>query len=311
MSYQERQYGRRSMFSQGGSALLTLIAINLIVFVLFAFVQAIYHLKSENSQQAVAEFNSGVVNWFALPADLDKIGTRPWTIITHMFLHTGLWHIFGNMLWLWMFGYILQDLTGNRKIVPVFLYGALAGAIAFVLAFNLSPALKPDLQVASALGASAGIMAIAVATTFIAPGYRIFPMLGGGIPLWIITAIYLIIDLATIPAGNTGGHIAHLAGGFTGFLFMYSFRKGYDWGEWMNNLWDWFTNLFNPDKPKKGILVKQELFYKSTAKPYKKTPNVTEQRINEILDKINQKGFNSLSDEEKDLLKRASQDKDS
>ncbi|HKC35028.1 MAG TPA: rhomboid family intramembrane serine protease [Chitinophagaceae bacterium] len=308
MSYYEKEYKRRSLFKQGSSALLTLIAINLIVFVAFAFVQAIFLLKSENSQQAVADFNTNVINWLSLPADLHKMGTRPWTIITHMFLHTGLWHIFGNMLWLWLFGYILQDLTGNRKIFPVFLYGGLAGALAFVLAFNLSPALRPDVHVASALGASAGIMAIAVATTFIAPAYRIFPMLGGGIPLWIITTAYVIIDLATIPSSNTGGHLAHLAGAATGFLFMYSFRRGYDWSEWMNNLWDWFANLFNPDKPKKGKLVKQELFYKSTAKPFKKTPNVTEQRVNEILDKISQKGFSSLSEEEKDLLKRASQD---
>jgi membrane associated rhomboid family serine protease len=308
MTYYEKEYKRRSLFSQGNSALITLIAINLIIFVIFAFIQAIFHLKSENSQQAVAEFNNSILNWFALPADLSKIATRPWTIITHMFLHTEIWHIFGNMLWLWMFGYILQDLTGNRKIFPVFLYGAFAGALAFVLAYNLSPALRPEVHVASALGASAGIMAIAVAATFIAPGFRIFPMLMGGIPLWVITMIYVIIDLAFIPGSNTGGHIAHLAGAATGFLFMYFFRRGYDWGEWMNNFWDWFTNLFNPDKPKKGKLIKQELFYKSSAKPFKKTPNVTEQRVNEILEKISQKGYNSLSEEEKDLLKRASQD---
>ena len=308
MAYYEKEYGRRSLFSQGNSALITLIAINLIIFVIIAFVRAIYYLRFENGSEAVAQFDSGVLSWIALPADLNKIAARPWTIVTHMFVHTGLWHIFGNMLWLWVFGYILQDLTGNRKIFPVFLYGALAGALAFILLYNLSPSQRPMMAVQSAIGASAGIMAIAVAATFIAPGYRIFPMLGGGIPLWVITMIYAIVDLATIPSSNTGGHVAHLAGAFTGFLFMFSFRRGYDWGEWMNDLWDWFTNLFNPDKPKKGKLVKQELFYKSSKKPYKKTPNVTEQRINEILDKISQKGYNSLSDEEKDLLKRASQD---
>ncbi len=81
-----------------------------------------------------------------------------------------------------------------------------------------------------------------------------------------------------------------------------------DWSEWMNNFFDWVSNLFNPDKPKKGKSVRQELFYKATTKPYQKTPNITEQRVNEILDKINQKGYNSLTDEEKDLLKRASQE---
>ena len=151
-------------------------------------------------------------------------------------------------------------------------------------------------------------MAIAVGVTAISPGYRIFPMLFGGIPIWVLTLIYLIIDLAGIPLSNPGGHIAHLAGALTGFVFIYSFQRGYDWSEWMNNFFDWVNNLFNPDKPKKGRDIKQELFYKSKTKPYQKTPNITEQRVNEILDKINQKGYNSLSDEEKDLLKRASQE---
>jgi len=310
MPYYEKEYKRRSIFTQDNSALITLIAINLIIYVLLAFAAALYHLKFENGAEANSAFQNNVLAWLAIPADLHKLASRPWTLLTHMFVHADFWHIFGNMLWLWMFGYILQDLTGNRKVFPIFLYGALGGAIAFMLAYNIAPALKPELAFASALGASAGIMAIAVATTILAPGYRIFPMIAGGIPLWIITGLYVIIDLATIPSRiNTGGHIAHLAGALTGFLFIYFFRRGYDWGEWMNNFWDWFSNLFNPDKPKKKKqLIRQELFYKSGTRPYKKTPNVTEQRINEILDKISLKGYNSLSEEEKDLLKRASQE---
>ena len=50
------------------------------------------------------------------------------------------------------------------------------------------------------------------------------------------------------------------------------------------------------------------LFYKSPSAPYKKTPNVTPERIDEILDKINQKGFDFLTEEEKDLLRRASEE---
>ena len=142
----------------------------------------------------------------------------------------------------------------------------------------------------------------------VAPGYRIFPMLNGGIPLWIITVLYLIIDLATIPYNNPGGHIAHLAGGLMGFLFIIMLRRGYDWSDWMNNVYDWANNLFNPDKPKKGKNIKDELFYKSGSAPFKKTPNVTQQRVDEILDKINQKGYSFLTDEEKDLLKRASKE---
>ncbi|HEX2845298.1 MAG TPA: rhomboid family intramembrane serine protease [Chitinophagaceae bacterium] len=305
----EQEYQKRLSFAQAKNALITLVAINLVLFVILAFIQAIYYLQyGEPGVDPVALFNARVLKWFALPANMHELIARPWTIITHMFVHTGVWHIVGNMLWLWVFGYILQDLTGNRKIFPIYIYGALGGALAFILAYNFLPALKPMMPVASAIGASAGVMAIAAAVTTIAPGYRIFPMLNGGIPIWIITIFYLVIDLATIPLNNPGGHIAHLAGALTGFLFVYSFRRGHDWGGWMNRTYDWVNDLFNPDRPRKGKSIKQELFYKSSAHPYKRTPNVTAQRIDEILDKINLRGYNSLTEEEKELLKRASKE---
>jgi len=309
MAYHEQQYKRRLSLAHANNALILLIAINMIVFVILAFLKAVFYLRYEGGTEAIHFYNTNILSLFTLPADVSKIGARPWTILTHMFSHDSVWHLLGNMLWLWVFGYIFLDLTGNRKIFPLYIYGAFAGALAFVLAYNFLPALKQALPIAEALGASAGVMAIAVAVTTISPGYRIFPMLFGGIPIWVLTTIYLIIDLASIPLSNTGGHIAHLAGAVTGFLFIYSFRRGHDWSEWMNNFFDWVNNLFNPDKPKKGKDIKQELFYKSDKQPYKKTPNITEQRVNEILDKISQKGYNSLTEEEKDILKRASQEK--
>lgn len=308
MAYHEKEYKEKLSLAQARNALITLIAINLIMFVILAFIKAVYTLRYEDAVQAASHFNQNVLSWFALPADINHVGSRPWTILTHMFVHSDVWTVLGNMLWLWVFGYILQDLTGNRKIFPVFLYGGLAGALAFLITYNLIPALRPASTIEPLLGASAGIMAIAAAVTTIAPGYRIFPMLNGGIPIWIISVLYLIVDLATTPIDNPSLHIAHLTGALTGFLFVYSFRRGYDWGTWINQFFDWVTNLFNPDKPRKGKGIKQELFYKSGTNPYKKTPNVTVQRVDEILDKINLKGYNSLTEEEKDLLKRASKE---
>lgn len=310
MAYHEQQYKRRLSLAQANNALILLIAINMIVFVILAFLKAVFYLRYEGGTEAIHFYNTNILSLFTLPADVSKIGSRPWTLLTHMFAHDSVWHLLGNMLWLWVFGYIFLDLTGNRKIVPLYIYGAFAGALAFVLSYNFLPGLSQALPVAQALGASAGVMAIAVAVTTISPGYRIFPMLFGGIPIWVLTTIYLIIDLASIPLSNPGGHIAHLAGALMGFLFIFSFRRGYDWSEWMNNFFDWVNNLFNPDKPKKGKNIKQELFYKSDKQPYKKTPNITEQRVNEILDKISQKGYNSLTEDEKDILKRASQEKE-
>ena len=308
MAYSEKEYQKRLSFAQARNALITLIAINLVLFVILAFVKALFLLRYAEHDLAIQHFHQSVLDWFSLSASPGKIAGRPWTIFTHMFVQDDVWQILGNMLWLWVFGYILQDLTGNRKIIPVFLYGAFAGAIGFVLAYNIWPSLRPQLAGASFLGASAGIMAIAAAVTTISPKYRIFPMLNGGIPIWILTLIYFIIDLATIPLSTPGQHVADIAGALAGVLFIVAFRKGHDLGGWINQLFDWVGNLFNPERPRKGRNIRQELFYKADTNPFKKTPNVTPQRVDEILDKISQRGYHSLTDEEKELLKRASKE---
>lgn len=308
MAYFEQQYKRRVSFAQASNSLIMLIAVHLVIFVMLYFVKALFYLKAD-AGMVDQVFAAKVLNLFTLPADMGALANRPWTVLTHMITDVSVWNIIGNMLWMWMFGYILQDLTGNRKIIPVFIYGSLAGALAFILAMNLVPSLQPLLPVATLTGAGAGVIAIAVAATTIAPGYRILPMLNGGIPLWILTALYGIIKISTIATGNIAIPVMYLAAAATGFLFVYSYRRGFDWGNWMNNFADWVINLFNPDKPKKGKELKTQLFYKSgSASPYKKTPNVTEQRVNEILDKIHEHGFHSLTIEEKELLKRASKD---
>ena len=303
MGIYDRDYKTR--FTQGlqENSLVMLITIQLVVFVLFAFIHVFYYFTFTSETANTHFFNDFYYN-LALPSHFNDFIRKPWTLITHMFFHFQVWHIIGNMLWLWMFGYIFHDLTGNKKIIPVFIYGAIGGAIAFLVAYNLIPGLK--VVQATATGASAGIMAIVVAATILAPDYRIFPMINGGIRLWIFTLIYLIIDFALIPSSNTGGHIAHIAGAFTGFLYIVSMRRGFDWSIGMNNFFDWVNNLFNPDKPKKQI--KEEMFYKATKRPYSKTPNLTQQRIDEILDKINQQGYHSLTNEEKELLKKASKE---
>lgn len=310
MSISERQYKEKISLGQSGNALVMLIAICLILFVGLAFMKAIWFFKyNDNKEMALSLFNKNVLGWFVLPASFDSMISKPWTIITHMFVHDNIWRVFANMLWLWCFGFIMQNMTGNRKIVPVFIYGALGGAVAFMLAYNLLPSLKPLAAVATSTGAAAGVMSVAIATTLVSPGYRLFPMIGGGIPLWVLTAIYVISDLATLSIGDTGVLISHITGAFIGFLFVFFLRQGYDWSEWMNKFFDWVNNLFNPDKPKREkVTVKEELFYKASVKPFKKTPNVTQQRVDEILDKINQKGYHFLTDEEKELLKRASKE---
>ena len=307
MPYSEKKYKQRITLGQSDNTLMKLIVICLVMFVGLAFMKAVWYFTYQKDL-ALPLFHKNVLSWFIMPADFNKLLTRPWTIITHMFVHDNIWIVFANMLWLWCFGYIMQDLTGNSKIIPLFIYGALGGAIAFLSAYNLIPSLRPQLPYAVAMGASAGVMSVAIATTMVSPGYRLFPMIRGGIPLWVLTVLYVLSNVLTISVRDTGGILVHLAGALVGFLFIYSLRQGYDWGAWMNNFFEWAGNLFNPNKPKKGKSIKEELFYKSSSAPYKKTSNITQQRVDELLDKINQKGYNFLTEEEKEFLKRASKE---
>ena len=77
----------------------------------------------------------------------------------------------------------------------------------------------------------------------------------------------------------------------------------------MNKSYDWFINVFNPNKKYPRTAIKNRVHYNvPKANLYNKILNVTEDKIDQILDKINQKGYNSLTKEEKDILKKASED---
>jgi membrane associated rhomboid family serine protease len=301
----EDRYRKRMLLGQDGNSLIMMIAILALVFCIFKFIYITYYLSGLSRES----FFTNIFSWFILPAEVDKIIDRPWTVITYMFMHDGVFHMLGNVLWLWAFGYILQDLAGNSKLVPLFLYGGVAGAFMFVITNNLFPVLSSQIDGRTLQGASAGVMAIAIATTTIAPDYRIFPMLNGGIPLWILTIIFVIIDFASIPSENGGGHIAHIGGAAIGLIFVLQLKRGNDWSAWMTRFFNWVGNLFNPEKKEWKKTAKKDLFYKSKGtQPYKKVSNITQKRIDEILDKINMHGYRFLTEEEKEILKRASED---
>ncbi|MDP1972301.1 MAG: rhomboid family intramembrane serine protease, partial [Sediminibacterium sp.] len=105
---------------------------------------------------------------------------------------------------------------------------------------------------------------------------------------------------------NAGTGAAHLAGGAMGFFFVKQLQKGKDWSAWMNALVDWVDNLFNPEKKQELQKQSEKHFYRANRKPYEKIANITQQKLDDILDKINQHGYAFLTDEEKAFLKRAS-----
>lgn len=301
-----RQNKRNStLLGSDSNALVWLIIINAVVFVLVNFIKIVFYL----SESDINSFYNNVLSWFVLPAQLHKLASRPWTVLSYMFTHESIWSLIGTVLWLWGFGYILQDLTGNKKIIPIYLYGGFAGAVFFIATQYTFPVLRANVDtVFPMIGAGSAVMAIAVATTTLAPGYRLLPMLNGGIPLWVLTVIFVAFDYATIASASAGTAIAHLAGAATGFVFIKQMQQGVDWSNWLNNFFDWLNNLFNPEK-KYDEPTKNQVFYKSTKKPFKKiSSRFSQQKLDEILDKINEDGYASLSNDEKDYLKKASKE---
>jgi membrane associated rhomboid family serine protease len=307
MDVKEENYRKRMNLGQDGNSLVQLLVLNAVLFVVLKFVFVFFLLTNASAEG----FFIHVFSWFILPANPENLAWRPWTVITFMFTDQQLLRFISNMFWLWSFGYILQDLTGNRKLIPIYLYGGLSGAILFMLSHMIFPGLREIINTESLYGANCSIAAVAIATTVVSPDYRIFPMISGGIPLWILTLIFLLLNFSGVDRGNTATYIAYAGSAGTGWLFIYLLRRGKDGSIWINQFFDWFGDLFNPDKRKKPKNKKDEFFYNvSGTQPYKKIPNITQKRIDEILDKINQQGYRFLTIEEKDILRRAAEEED-
>jgi len=252
-----------------------------------------------------------------LPADPMTLLTKPWTILTAMFAHIQFWDIFSNMVWLFCFGTILQNISGNhRLVVPLYIFGSICGMAFYVLGMNLIPAFRPLVSTSSLMGAGAGVMALAVGATMLAPKDRVFPLLmQGGVPIWLITLTFLAIHIAAIIAG--GGSVTImlylLGGAFMGYMFMAQFKKGHNWGTWMNVLFFNISHLFHPKEKKEALKAEintARTGFRATPVPFTRVGNVPEHKINEILDKINEQGIDMLTAEERETLLRASKEKE-
>jgi len=304
MAYPQAQRKTKTWLGDNENPLLMLIVINVVMFIILNFINIVYVL----SDSPAGLFETQVMRWFTLPAALGDFITKPWVLLSHMFSQNDVWMLIGNMLFLWFFGYIFQDLTGNRHVVPIYIYGALLGAVLFVLSANILPRFSAVIDTFHFTGAGAAVMAIAMAATVTAPDYRVFPMILGGIPLWVITLIYVVIDFAGLASSAFPHHLAHLGGALVGFLYVRQTQNGNDPGGWMHRLYHWFMNLFDPSKRNLKPVIKQQVFYNTKGKePFVKKSNINQKKVDEILDKISARGYESLTKEEQEILKKASE----
>jgi len=303
MSLLQQNSRKRILLGQDGNSLVLLIIFNIIVYVLISFTKVVYLLN--NSTLEV--FEKQVLGYVSVAPEPQAFAIRPWTLFIYMFSHYKLLELIGSMLWLWGFGYIFQKLAGNKRLIPVYLYGGLAGSVVFLLTVNLIPALRSNIDnINPLLGAGPALMALAVAITTLAPRYQVLPRYN--IPLWLLTGVFVLLRFLTIEEGHFGQVGALIAGGLVGYVFAWQLEKGNDWSQWMVDVVNWADDLFSPEKKHKKNPTKTQLFYKSNQKPFEITPHVTQQRIDDLLDKINHKGYHSLTEEEKEFLKKASKE---
>jgi membrane associated rhomboid family serine protease len=249
------------------------------------------------------QFRLGVFdfpNWIVLSSEPSVFITKPWTLLTYSFFHDGFGHVFFNMIVLNFSSTLFLTFFSQRQLLGLYVLSAIFAGIVFVLVYyllNFS---------ASIVGASAAIMAILVATTTYQPLMNVRLLLIGNVKLWHITLVIILIDLMQIRIENTGGHIAHLAGAFFGFVFIKLLENGTDLSKIISKETDFFVNLFqkSPSTPFKKV---HKNYKKPIQKPIFKivTKDKTQQQIDEILDKISRSGYDCLTKEEKEFLFKA------
>lgn len=251
---------------------------------------------------------NGVLGFVELPASLSRFATRPWTLITYMFLHEHLFHILWNMIALYVFGKIFIDFYSLRHFVGTYIIGGLFGGLFFVLSYNLFPYFAPLVNVSSLIGASASVLAIVVASAVRSPNYRINFLLVGSVKLSTVAVVTVAISFFMISGDNKGGGFAHLGGAFAGWLVAYMLNRGTDITDLINKPIDWISMLFSGKAFRKKRKQKFTYSHGGRSADYKfnERKRADEAAVDSILEKIKKGGYASLSEDEKKRLFDAS-----
>lgn len=253
-----------------------------------------------------------------------------WQLITYQFLHGGLWHLFFNMFALWMFGVELEYRWGSARFLAYYLLSGIGAGISQIF---IGPMIG---QVGPTVGASGAIYGILLAFGLTFPNRPIFMFpLFIPIPAKIFVILFAGIELFSGLSSNDGvAHFAHLGGALTGLILM---LFGDRWG-FFQKIEKWFDKLINRrssavrdfysqtyhqheqpkttfeirwSRPKQEDTFERKLYeveqertntYSSKNAIIIEGEEITQRKIDEILDKISISGYQSLSEKEKRIL---------
>ena len=234
---------------------------------------------------------AGAVEWlgFAVPGFL----TRPWTIVTYMFVHGGFMHVFMNMLALFFFGPPLEQKWGSRFFLRFYLVTGLGAAAFSVLLYSLT---GPTIMV----GASGAIFGILVAFALNWPDAKIYLYFVFPVPAkWFVAALGAFTLLSTVQGSADGvAHWAHLGGLVTGFVYL---RYGDRIGRRVHSL----LYKERPATPR-GRARRAAPPPPPTPRRRRREDGDSLDEVDRILDKIRASGMDSLSARERAFLDEVS-----
>jgi len=275
-----------------GNTINHLLFWNIIVFLVMGTVYLIGRIAPTTGFVSAFLFDN-----LSLHANVYAFIRKPWGLLTYMFTHLEFLHVLFNMLNLYWFGNIFRSFLGNQRVLPLYLLGGIMGGIAYLLVYNLAFGGVN----APMIGASASVMALLIACATKLPNYEIGLLFIGSIRLKWLALVVIILDLISLTQGNVGGIVAHMGGALTGFLYIKFLNNGNDICQpliWL------FNRRMRVETPKRSFKPK-----KSPLKLVKPSQEENKQlRLDQLLDKINDNGIDSLSPEERAWLKKMSQE---
>jgi membrane associated rhomboid family serine protease len=299
---------------QNGTMTTKLLVVNGAVFVLMLLLWigiGMYYPKDEKLV-AIATYTE-FYHWLAIPSDLHVLIRQPWSLFTSIFLHVDFWgHLLGNLMFLAIFGRVIMDMVGEKRVLPIYILGGLVGNVFFLIQSNL---FYPGLN-HYALGASAGVMALAGAAATAKPNYALFFAFLGRVQLKYVVGVLVLLDLAGIARDiNTGGHFAHLGGLALGWFYIWRLERSHDMGDPVNRFltrltaWFRFRKGTSPRRGRPGHKAVRVNMTQSAAPQNVRDDGGSPDReamLNAILEKIKAQGYESLSAAEKEFLYDAS-----
>jgi membrane associated rhomboid family serine protease len=216
---------------------------------------------------------------------------RPWTVVTYMFLHADLTHIFFNMIGLFFFGPRLEMWLGGKDFLKLYFLSGIGGA-AFTFLF------QPQFPVVGASGAVYGVL---LAFAMIWPRERIY--IWGVLPIqaWLLAALLVGGSLWAGLTGSQSGiaHFAHLGGLGFGFAYL----KWRDWRKGSARR-EFRKRLEGPRGGKGGGLGDRSAVQRWEAIDVQALHELNRSEVVQLLEKARTGGVRSLTPEERQFLDR-------